>query len=112
MLLAKGGFSEEALSLLNTAQVRTPESFAVLYGLGVVNAGLKQFSKAEEHLSTALKMKPGDVATLRALARVARATGNLEKALSHLVEARRLAPNSRGRALRFRHHGLADGSRA
>ena len=94
MLLAKGGFNEEALSLLNAAYEKSPTSFAVLYGLGVVNAALKQFGKAEEILSAALKIKPDDVATLRALARVARASGNLEKALSHLVEARRLAPNS------------------
>ena len=40
-----------------------------------------------------MKIKPDDVTTLRALANVARATGNLEKALSYLVQARRLAPN-------------------
>ena len=94
MLLATGGFNQEAVSLLHAAQEKTPASFPVLYGLGMVNAALMQFSKAEEHFSAALKIKPDDVATLRALARVARATGNLEKALSHLVEARRLAPNS------------------
>jgi len=64
------------------------------YGLGVVNAALKQYDQAEEHLTAALAAKPDDVATLRALARVARAKGNLEKALSHLVAARRVAPNS------------------
>jgi tetratricopeptide (TPR) repeat protein len=65
-----------------------------LYGLGVVTAAQKQFAKAEEHLNAALAIKPDDVATLRALARVARLSGNPEKSLSHLVKARRLAPNS------------------
>ena len=58
--------------------------------------GLKQYDKAEEYLNSALTLKPGDVAILRALAKVARATGNFEKALSHLMEARRIAPDSRG----------------
>ena len=65
-----------------------------LYGLGVVSAALKEYVKAEEHLTAALAIKPNDVATLRALARVARSTGNLEKSLSHLVHARRVAPDS------------------
>lgn len=56
--------------------------------------GLKQYDRAEEYLTSALRLKPNDVATLRALAKVARATGNLEKALSHLVQARRVAPDS------------------
>jgi len=47
---------------------------------------------SEEHLSGALRTKPDDVTTLRALANVARATGNLEKSLAHLVQARRVAP--------------------
>jgi tetratricopeptide (TPR) repeat protein len=68
----------------------------VLYGLGVINAARKQYDKAEEHLSAALRAKPDDVTTLRALANVARATGNLEKSLAHLVQARRLAPDAPG----------------
>ena len=91
LLLAKSGFNEEAVNILQAAR---PDSFPVLYALGVVTAALKQYDKAEEHLTAALAIKPDDVATLRALARVARANGNLEKALSHLVAARRVAPNS------------------
>ena len=36
------------------------------------------------------------VTTLRALANVARAKGNLEKSLAHLVQARRIAPEAPG----------------
>jgi Flp pilus assembly protein TadD len=91
LLLSKGGFNEEALGILNDAQQKT---FPVLYALGVVKAAQKQFEQAEEYLNAALAIKPDDVSTLRALARVARLNGNLEKALSHLVKARRLSPNS------------------
>ena len=82
---------EEALNILSNAR---QDSFPIVYALGIVNAALKRYDKADEYLSSALTLKRDDVATLRALARVARATGNLEKALSHLVQARRLAPES------------------
>lgn len=94
MLLARAGFNDDALQVLEQARRKTPLSFPVLYGLGVVSAALKDHQKANEYLTAALAIKPDDVATLRALARVARTTGNLEKALSHLVEARRIAPKS------------------
>ena len=92
MLLARGGLNDEGLRVLETAQQIEAGSFPVLYGLGLINGNLKRYDKAEEHLAAALYIKPDDVATLRALARIARAKGNLEKSLSHLVEARRLAP--------------------
>lgn len=92
--LAKGGFDDDALQIINAAYQKTPTSFPVLYGLGLITAGLKQFDKAEQYFSGALAIKPDDVATLRALARVARANGNLEKSLSYLVQARRLTPTS------------------
>ncbi|MFN2510006.1 MAG: tetratricopeptide repeat protein [Pyrinomonadaceae bacterium] len=96
MLLAKGGLTSEALHLLEAARGQNPGSFPVLYGLGIINAASKRYGKAEEHLSEALKAKPDDVTTLRALANVARATGNLEKSLAHLVQARRVAPDAPG----------------
>jgi tetratricopeptide (TPR) repeat protein len=96
MLLAKGGLSDEALELLEAARGRNPGSFSVLYGLGVINAASKRYDKAEEHLSEAFKAKPDDVTTLRALANIARATGNLEKSLALLVTARRIAPDAPG----------------
>lgn len=94
MLLARSGLTTEGLRILEAAQQNEPRSFPVLYGLGIINATLKEYDAAEKHLSAALDVKPDDVATLRALARVARTKGNLEKSLSHLVEARRLAPKA------------------
>lgn len=96
MLLAKGGLNDAALDLLESARQQMPTSFPVLYGLGIINAALKRYDKADEHLAAALTSKPGDVATLRALARVARTRGNFEKSLSHLVEARRITPTAPG----------------
>jgi tetratricopeptide (TPR) repeat protein len=94
LLLAKGGLSDQALILLEAARRQTPASFPVLYGLGIINASRKRYDKAEEHLSEAIKIKPDDVTTLRALANVARATGKLEKSLALLVQARRIAPDA------------------
>jgi tetratricopeptide (TPR) repeat protein len=75
---------------------RNTGAFPLLYALGVVHATAKRFDRAEDRLTAALRAKPDDVSTLRALARVARARGNLEKALAHLVHARRVAPDSAG----------------
>lgn len=90
-LLVNAGFHDDAITVLQIA-VETSKSFPVYYELGLAHLAAKQFVKAEEYLGEALKLKPDDVATLRALAKVARANGNLEKALSHLVQARRIAP--------------------
>jgi tetratricopeptide (TPR) repeat protein len=57
-------------------------------------ADQRDYPQALQLLEELLASKPDDVPTLRALARVARASGNMEKALSHLIEARRLAPQS------------------
>lgn len=92
--LAKAGLNDEALSFLEAAFRQTPASFPLLYARGVINATLKRYGDAEVQLTSALAIRPDDVSTLRALARVARATGNLEKSLSHLMQARRVAPNS------------------
>jgi len=99
-LLVKAGFHDEALIILNTARQTSP-SFPILYALGIANLAVKQYDKADESLTLALAFQPQDVATLRALARVARVTGNFEKALSHLIQARRIAPNSPGLLYEF-----------
>jgi predicted Zn-dependent protease len=77
-LLVKAGFHDEALRILNKA-LQTSRSFPVVYALGIVKLSVKDYREAEEYLNSALTLKPDDVATLRALARVARVTGNFEK---------------------------------
>lgn len=92
-LLAQAGLVDDAIRILNSSRP-TSSAFTALYTFGIANLTVKQYDKAEEYLSSALTLKPDDVATLRALAKVARVTGKLEKALSHLVQARRIAPDS------------------
>ncbi|HEY6802409.1 MAG TPA: tetratricopeptide repeat protein [Pyrinomonadaceae bacterium] len=92
-LLVKTGSYDDAFTILNAA-LQTSKSFSLFYALGIANIATKQFDKADEALTEALKLKPDDVATLRALAQAARNAGNFEKALSHLVQARRIAPKS------------------
>jgi tetratricopeptide (TPR) repeat protein len=96
MLLAASGLRDAALVLLEVARNRAPNSFSAFYASGVVSAEAKQFKQAEDYLTEALRLSPDDVPTLRALARIARAQGELEKSLSHLLHARRLAPQDAG----------------
>ena len=65
----------------------------LLYQLGASYAQKKDWNHAEEFYAAALAVKPDSVATMRDLARVARARGELEKALAYLVRARKLAPD-------------------
>ena len=51
-------------------------------------------ARAEENYAAALALRPDDPDILRGAARAARARGEYEKALSHLVRARKLAPES------------------
>jgi hypothetical protein len=55
-----------------------------------------------EHLSAALRAQPDEVRTLRTLQVMARATGDYEKALSHLVSSTQsCAPNLPARSMYF-----------
>lgn len=92
-VLIKANLPDEANSLLETALSKEPNSFALLYQLGVGYSQKKDWPKAEEYYTRALALNPGSVATLRDLARLARTRGELEKALSYLVQARKLAPD-------------------
>jgi len=55
---------------------------------------LGERKRAEQFFSAALEIKPDDVPILQALANIARADGEPEKALSYLVRARQIAPNA------------------
>jgi Flp pilus assembly protein TadD len=94
MTLASAGLADEAIEILASALKQHTDSFSLLYTLGVVQGERKQYEPAERYLTEALRLKPTDVPTLRALARLARAQGELEKALSYLVQARRVSPES------------------
>lgn len=85
---------DDAIEILETARRGSSPSFVLLYNLGASYYQKGERQRAEESYLAALSLKPDDVATLRALASVARAEGDLEKALSYLVRARKVAPDS------------------
>lgn len=85
---------DDAIQILEAARQGSQPSFPLLYNLGTAYYRKRDLSRAEQYYAEALAIKPDDVETLRALARVARAAGELEKALAHLVRARKLAPKS------------------
>ena len=93
MLLARGGLNDEALVLLEAAHSRAPDSFPVSYALGVVSAAAKRFDKAEEALSSALRVKPDDVSALRS-ARAYRARSRRPRKGTRTARSR--APNRAG----------------
>ena len=93
-LFAEHGLLDQAVGILEAARQSSPNSYLLLYGLGASYAQLRDWARAEEFLSAALAARPDDVAALGALARVARARGEMEKALSYLIRARKLAPAS------------------
>ncbi len=93
--LLKKDLSDDAISILESTLRKYPTSFALLYQLGASYAAKKQWLKAEQFYAAALEVNGQSVPTLRELARVARALGELEKALSYLVRARKLSPDDR-----------------
>ncbi|MFL6208575.1 MAG: tetratricopeptide repeat protein [Pyrinomonadaceae bacterium] len=93
-LFRKYNLPDQAIALLEAARSQTADSSALLYQLGASYAQKEEWGRAEEFYTAALAAQPSDVLTLRELARVARARGELEKALAHLVRARQLAPEN------------------
>lgn len=93
-LYAAHGLLDQAIAILEAARADAPNSYPLLYGLGAGYAQRRDWARAEEFLTAALAAKTDDVATLGALARVARARGEMEKSLSFLIRARKLAPAS------------------
>ena len=93
-LLTTTNRSADALPILLGAHKLAPARSEITLKLAMLYADQRNYPQALQLLEELLASKPDDVPTLRALARVARASGNMEKALSHLIEARRLAPQS------------------
>lgn len=85
---------DDAIEILEAARQGTGPSYALLYNLGASFYQKGERRRAEESYQAALSLKRDDVPTLRALANIARADGELEKALSYLVRARKVAPDS------------------
>ncbi|MDT4896965.1 MAG: hypothetical protein QOH25_2042 [Acidobacteriota bacterium] len=93
-LFAEHKLFDEAIQILEAARAGGTPSFALLYNLGTSYYQKGERARSEESYLAALALKPDDVPTLRALADLARAGGDLEKSLSYLVRARKIAPDS------------------
>jgi tetratricopeptide (TPR) repeat protein len=93
-LFAEHGLLDQAIEILEAARAAAPNSYPVLYNLGASYAQRQDWVRAEEFLTAALAARPDDVPALRSLARVARARGEMEKSLSLLLRARKVAPAS------------------
>jgi len=93
-LFAEHNLLDEAVEILEAARKRFPGAYPLLYNLGASYFQKQDLTRAEDFLTAALAAKPDDVAALRALARVARARGETEKALAHLLRARKIEPDS------------------
>jgi tetratricopeptide (TPR) repeat protein len=93
-LFAEHKLFDEAVEILRAAQEGGKPSFALLYNLGAGYYQKGERARAEESYLAALALKPDDVETLRALATIAQEAGDLEKALSFLTRARKVAPDS------------------
>lgn len=92
----KHNLPDPAIEILSASRHNAPVSPDVLYELGASYAQKADWHRAEESYMAALAAKPDDVRILRELARVARAQGEFEKALAHLLRARKLAPEAPG----------------
>lgn len=90
----KHSLPDPAIQILSAARQNAPLSPALLFELGGSYAQKADWIHAEESYTAALAAKPDDVSTLRELASVARAQGQMEKALAHLIRARKVAPDS------------------
>jgi tetratricopeptide (TPR) repeat protein len=95
-LFLRFNLPDPAIEILFAARQKGPVSPDVLSELGASYAMKADWLHAEETYMAALAARPDDVKILRELARVARAQGELEKALAHLLRARKLAPEALG----------------
>ncbi len=94
VVLLKHHLPDQAIDLLEPSSRQHPHSYLLLYQLGASYAQKEQWNRAEEFYNAALAAKPDDANALLALGRAARVQGDFEKALAHLVRARRVAPES------------------
>jgi tetratricopeptide (TPR) repeat protein len=93
-VFAERGLFDDAIQILEASRKGGAQSFALLYNLGASYYQKGERARAEESYLAALSLQPESVVALRALARVARDQGDLEKALSYLLRARKAAPES------------------
>ena len=93
LLLAKGGVVREAIELLEQAKATAP-SYELAFYLGGLYLLNKNEVGALENYDAALNFNPGAVAALRQAADVAEHRGELERALSYWIRAKKIEPDN------------------
>ena len=94
LVLAEGGSAEIACSIMSKECKASP-NFAALhreYAYALIQND--QFDTAEQALSTALELKPGNANTHTQLARLLCRTGRVEQGLRHYFNAATIEPNN------------------
>lgn len=93
-LLASQDNLREAIALMERARAAGPSLFELEYNLGSAYLHSEDLSRAKERYKAALDLQPDSVPTLQQLAQIAGTQNQNEEALSYLIRARKLAPDS------------------
>ncbi len=94
LLLARNGIVPEAINLLERTKGANPPSFDVDFNLAGAYLLNGDTTRALENYDMALAVNPGSVPTLQQAAAVAEHEGNLERALSYWVRAKKIEENN------------------
>jgi len=94
LLLAKEGAIAEAVEILERAKQTGPPSYNLAFNLGSVYVLNNQPSRALDAYDAALSLKPDAVPALRSAAAIAERQGELERALSYWIRAKKAEPEN------------------
>jgi tetratricopeptide (TPR) repeat protein len=90
--LVMAGMSVEAQQVLETEEVKIHPSATLALKLGKAYLSTGAEDRAEKNFQLALSMDPACIACEQSLADLAERQGDTEKALAHLITAKKLAP--------------------
>ncbi len=93
LLLAKDAAVNEAIDVLEHARHVSPPSYELAFNLGGAYLLNGDAMRALESYDLALTLKPDSVGALRQAAAIAERQGELERALSYWIRARKIEPD-------------------
>ncbi|PYX28998.1 MAG: hypothetical protein DMG77_14050 [Acidobacteria bacterium] len=94
LLLAKGGIVPEAIDVLENAKHNQPVSYDLAFNLAGMYLLKNDTTHALENYDLAITRNPVSVAAFRQAATVAEGHGELERALSYWMKAKKLEPEN------------------
>ncbi len=93
LLLVQEGAVDEGIAVLQHAKQAGPPNYELTFNLAGAYLMKKDAARALEHYDAALGVTPGSLDALRLAAGVAERNGELERALSYWLKAKKLAPD-------------------